>query len=102
MTELTPIDWAKRFAGPGEKRWATGSRGVTTFVARRASGLNVGPVSARARKPYASTGRSQPCWNATVATESTQTTPATIRAEVSLTGFGNAKRDRIVRSRYPR
>ena len=46
-----PIVCAKRFGGPGTYRWATGSRGVTTSVARRPSGDSVGPVSARATKP---------------------------------------------------
>src|SRR5579862_739911 len=66
-------------------------RGVTTRVAKNASGLSFGPVSARAAKPYARTGRIQPCWNAIAATARTATTPATSRAEVSLTGFGNEK-----------
>src|SRR5206468_1859367 len=42
-------------------------------------------------KPYASTGSSQPCWNAIAATARTATTAATVRAAVSLTGFGNEK-----------
>jgi len=84
-----PIACANRLAGPGEYRCATGSRGVTTVVANLPSGLRVGPVSTRARNPYASTGTSHPCWNATDTTASTATTPATVRADVSLTGFGN-------------
>src|SRR5579862_7945080 len=70
-------------------------RGVTTRVAKNASGLSFGPVSARAAKPYARTGRIKPCWNAIAATARTATTPATRRADVSLTGFGNEKRPRM-------
>src|SRR5579864_5251151 len=90
-----PIVCAKRFAGPGEYRCATCRRGVTRRVATSASGLSFGPVRARATKPYARTGRIQPCWNAIATTASTATTPATSRAEVSLTGFGNEKRPRM-------
>ncbi len=73
---------------------------MTTRVASRPSGLSVGPVSTRATKPYASTGSSQPCWNATVSTASTATDPATSRAEVSLTGFGNEKSAPMLQKRY--
>ena len=45
-----PMDWAKRFGGPGVGRGGP-SRGATTSIARRARGLSVGPVSARATKP---------------------------------------------------
>src|SRR5579864_7938652 len=90
-----PIVCAKRFAGPGEYRCATCRRGVTTRVATSASGLSFGPVTARATKPYARTGRIQPCWNAIATTASTATAPATSRADVSLTGFGKEKRLRM-------
>ncbi|HET8894795.1 MAG TPA: uracil-DNA glycosylase family protein [Gaiellaceae bacterium] len=57
-----------------------------------ARGLSFGPVNVRATNPKASTGKSQPCWNAIATTASTATTPATMRADVSLTGFGNENR----------
>src|SRR6185437_15712253 len=58
---------------------------------------SVGPVSTRATNPYAS-GTSSHGWReASVATTSTTTPPATRRAETSLTGFGKLKRFSTVR-----
>ena len=42
-----PMPWAKRFGGPATYFGSPGA----TFMAMRASGLSVGPVSTRAQKP---------------------------------------------------
>ena len=53
-----PMPCAKRFGGP-DTYLGGPSRGATTAVASRPSGLSVGPVSTRAMKPTASTASSQ-------------------------------------------
>ena len=89
--KTAPIVCANRLAAPGAYRGRTARRGVTSLVAIWPRGLSVGPVSARATNPYASTGSSHPCWNAIATTARTATPAATVLAEVSLTGFGNEK-----------
>ena len=54
-------------------------------------GLNFGPVSARAKKPYASTKMSQYKLVKIIVKVNTATMPATHRAATSFTGCGNKK-----------
>ena len=61
---------------------------MTTRVTNWPSGLNRGPVSTRARKPYASGTSTHHCLTARKATPWATTPPATNRADVSLTGLG--------------
>ena len=78
-----------------DRRRAPGapSRGATTRVASCPSGLNVGPLSARARKPTASgtSNQCQPVMSVTSARIATP--PATTRAAFSLTGLGKPSTD---------
>ena len=46
-----PTPWAKRLGGPGTGRLVTLRWGVTTRVTSWPSGLSLGPVATRARKP---------------------------------------------------
>ena len=70
-------------------------RGATTRVAKRPSGLSVGPVSTRATKPYASGMSSQYHEVASVITPVASTTAATTLAAFSLTGLGKENSERI-------
>jgi hypothetical protein len=76
-------------------RWSTPSRGVMTRVESWPSGLSVGPVATRAEKPYVS-GRRIQGWSSNTEVEAMATTPAaTIRADVSFTGFGKRRRSEL-------
>ena len=83
-----PTPWANRFGGPGMMRWGPDSRGVITWVASRASGLNRGPLATRAMKPYVRGTRSQPHPVTAKPTDMRTAPVATIRADVSFTSDG--------------
>ncbi len=93
--EITaPIPWANRFGGPGTGFFGP-SRGATTSIANRPSGLSVGPVSTRAQNPYAIGISSQYQPVASVRITPASTKPATTRAAFSFTGLGNANSSRM-------
>ena len=91
VVTAAPMPCAKRFGGPGTY---FGSLPMS-FIAARASGLSVGPVSTRAQKPYVRGTSSQYQPVAKMRRPATATTPATRRAAFSFTGFGkeNTKPD---------
>ena len=86
-----PIPWANLFGGPGTRRCSRLMRGVMICVEILPNGLRNGPVHTRAIKPYVSGKSSHGFPVITKATLMTTAPPATMRAEVSLTGFGNPK-----------
>ena len=89
VVKAAPMPWAKRLGGPATSL-ACPILGAKTFTDSSASGEIRGPNSTRSQKPAASATRPQAQPVSKVATASTTTSPAVIRAAYSLTGFGKA------------
>ena len=99
-----PMPWANRFGGPGTSRGSTPRRvsiGVSTRVTSWPSGLNRGPASTRATKPYASGRTSHVCPNSRAVAAITTTPPATNRADTSFTGLGKLNSRDMAPQPYP-
>ncbi len=51
VDRVAPMAWANRLGGPATGFGGQGSRGATSRVATRPSGLSLGPASTRAQNP---------------------------------------------------
>ena len=90
---INPTNWANLFGGPGTGFSGISRTGTTSRVAIRPIGLNVGPVSTLATKPYTRNSNNQSSPVKIVAMAKANTMAATDLAATSFTGLGKLKID---------